>query len=221
MTGPILPTSPTPLAPPTAGSTARKPGDPYCANCGYSLVSLTDASRCPECGKPLVEVLARWGGKSLRAKRFRSDAEMFGVPIVCVAFGPRPEFGEVHGRAVGIIAIGDIARGGIAIGGNAIGVVAVGGMAIGVASVGGLSIGALTALGGMTIGGFPVGGFAVGGLAAQPIGNAVRMSDLKPVGIRLGGVLGGAMLLLMIMWLCAATSPDFEVKSPRILPAPT
>ena len=157
-----------PKAPPTLqpiSTTPRKPGDPYCANCGYSLVSLTDSSRCPECGKPLVEVLARWGGTSRKAKRYRSEAELFGVPIVSIAFGARPEFGENYGRAVGVIAIGDVARGGIALGGNAIGVVAAGGMAIGVASMGGLSIGALTALGGMTIGGWPVGGFAIGVVA--------------------------------------------------------
>ncbi len=128
-------------------------------------MNLTDSSRCPECGKPLVEVLARWAGASRKAKRYRSESELFGVPIVCIAFGARPEFGEVQGRAVGVIAIGDSATGGIALGGRAVGVVAIGGMAIGIASVGGLSIGALTALGGMTIGGFAVGGFGVGVVA--------------------------------------------------------
>jgi len=90
---------------------------------------------------------------------------MFGVPIVCVAFGARPEFGEVYGHAVGIIAIGDVARGGIAIGGRATGIVAIGGMAFGVASMGGMSVGLLSAMGGMTIGAFAVGGFAIGGVA--------------------------------------------------------
>lgn len=175
-----------------AGASPRQPGDPYCANCGYSLVNLTDTSKCPECGKPLVEVLARWGGSSRRARRYRSEAELFGVPVISVAFGARPEFGEVHGRAVGIIAIGDVARGGIAIGGNAMGVVAAGGMAIGLASMGGLSIGLVTALGGMTIGGFPVGGFGLGGVATG--GGAVGVVAQGGMAIgyyaRGGGVIG-------------------------------
>lgn len=174
------------------GAPPRQPGDPYCANCGYSLVNLTDTSKCPECGKPLVEVLARWGGSSRRARRYRSEAELFGVPIISVAFGARPEFGEIHGRAVGIIAIGDVARGGIAIGGNAMGVVAAGGMAIGLASMGGLSIGLVTALGGMTIGGFPVGGFGLGGVATG--GGAVGVVAQGGMAIgyyaRGGGVIG-------------------------------
>lgn len=32
---------------------------PYCNNCGYSLIGLTESSRRPECGKPIVEVLVR------------------------------------------------------------------------------------------------------------------------------------------------------------------
>lgn len=175
-----------------AGVSPRQPGDPYCANCGYSLVNLTDTSKCPECGKPLVEVLARWGGSSRRARRYRSEAELFGVPLVSVAFGARPEFGEIHGRAVGIIAIGDVARGGIAIGGNAMGIVAAGGMAIGVASMGGLSVGLATALGGMTIGGFPVGGFGLGGVATGGGAIGVVAQGGMAIGYyaRGGGVIG-------------------------------
>jgi predicted Zn-ribbon and HTH transcriptional regulator len=33
--------------------------EPYCGNCGYVLTGATETSKCPECGRPLVEVLTR------------------------------------------------------------------------------------------------------------------------------------------------------------------
>lgn len=142
-------------------------GDPICGNCGYLLRDLVDSARCPECGKPLVEVLTRHGAGigQVRSVRKRSEARILGLPVLDIALGPRPEFGERYGKATGIIAIGDVARGGIAIGGMAIGVVSVGGMAIGVCSLGGLGIGVLGAIGGAAVGGLAVGGGALGGIA--------------------------------------------------------
>ena len=88
---------------------------PYCSNCGYVLTGLTESSKCPECGKPLVEVLTRqtfsFGNTG---KRYRSKATLFGWPVIDVALGPKD--GELRGQAKGIIAIGDLAVGGLAIG---------------------------------------------------------------------------------------------------------
>jgi len=136
------------------------PGEPRCGNCGYPLTGLVDSSKCPECGKPFVEVLTRGGPGTRLGKRYRSKATMFGLPVVDIALGPW--HGESYGRARGIIAIGDVATGALALGGMARGGVAIGGMAIGVFSIGGGAFGLLTAVGGFACGTLAAGGGAVG-----------------------------------------------------------
>jgi hypothetical protein len=132
---------------------------PYCSNCGYSLIGLTESSRCPECGRPLVAVLTRDPIAFRAGKRYKSQATLFGRPLVHVAIGPYED--EPRGIARGIIAIGDVANGWLAIGGMAFGIVAIGGLAVGVAAIGGGAIG-LLALGGAAFGGFANGGAAIG-----------------------------------------------------------
>src|SRR5256885_14653733 len=141
---------------------AREDRDaPSCSHCGYVLRGLTESSKCPECGKPLVEVLSRQSPAFLNAgKRYRSKATLLGWPVVHVALGPKD--GELRGHAKGIIAIGDIATGGIAIGGFARGVVAIGGLALGLFSTGGLAVGVLCPTGGLGAGGLASGGRALG-----------------------------------------------------------
>lgn len=136
-------------------------GDPYCSNCGYSFVGLTESSKCPECGKPIVEVLQRGKGR-LVGRRYRSELVLFGLPFLHIALGPHED--EPRGEARGIIAIGDVARGWVAIGGLARGFIAVGGRAIGVLALGGLALG-IFSFGGCAIGVGALGGGAVGGLS--------------------------------------------------------
>lgn len=149
------------------------PSEPFCGNCGYSLVGATDSSKCPECGRPLVEVLQRTRVQ-IRGRRYRSQIMLFGLPLLDIALGPHEE--EPIGRARGIIAIGDsargwlaiggMARGFIAIGGLAVGLIAVGGGAIGFFAIGGGAVGLILALGGGAIGtGLSLGGGAVGFIA--------------------------------------------------------
>jgi len=140
--------------------------EPYCGNCGHQLTGLVDSSKCPECGKPLVEVLSRGAGWG---KRFRSKARLFGLPIVDYAYGPVP--GEPPPHARGIIAVGDKATGVLALGGQARGLVAIGGVAMGGFTIGGVSLGLFSACGGVAIGLVAWGGVALGllvsgGLAA-------------------------------------------------------
>lgn len=135
--------------------------DPYCGNCGYSFTGLTESSKCPECGRPIVEVLTRDTLPLRAGRRYRSATTIFGRPLVHIAIGPYEN--ESYGRARGIIAIGDIASGWLAIGGVAWGLIAVGGMAFGAVGLGGMAF-ALLAIGGGAVGGAAVGGGAVGGL---------------------------------------------------------
>lgn len=152
-------------------------GDPICNNCGYNLSGAVSSATCPECGRPLVDVLQRKPtGNTLNYKRYTSPHTLFGHPLVHIAYGGDP--GEKRGKARGIIALGDDAVGVVAIGGVARGGLAIGGMAFGVIGIGGISCGLVGAQGGIAVaglaalGGFAMSGyFAIGGLAAGHIGS--------------------------------------------------
>ncbi|MEL6329841.1 MAG: hypothetical protein AAFR38_09280 [Planctomycetota bacterium] len=153
-------------------STAPAPADafdelgqpqPFCVHCGYILAGATESSKCPECGKPIVEVL-RWpeGSAGSPVRRKTSKTMIFGMPLWQIANGPGAD--GKPGRARAFIAMGDDAMGVVAFGGVARGVIALGGFSFGVFSFGGLTGGLLLANGGIAAsGGFALGGVAVGG----------------------------------------------------------
>jgi hypothetical protein len=103
--------------------------------------------------------------KMPKGVRKRSEATLWGLPLVSIAMGPDPENGELRGHARGIIAIGDIATGVLAIGGIARGGLAIGGVAFGVIAVGGCALSLLLAMGGFALGLLAIGGVAIGGIA--------------------------------------------------------
>ena len=95
----------------------------FCGHCGYALTGATESSKCPECGRPIVETLRRPSFARPRGRRYRSPRRLFGLPLVDVANGPHDD--GPRGRARGFVAIGDEARGVIAIGGRAFGGLAI------------------------------------------------------------------------------------------------
>jgi hypothetical protein len=126
-----------------------------CPECAREISD--EAYQCPHCGKPMRMQPAQVG----YGHEYRSEATLFGWPLVHVATGVDPKTGRKR-IARGILAIGDIAIGGLAIGGCAFGGIALGGVAIGLITLAGMSIGVLFALGGGAISlGLAMGGMAI------------------------------------------------------------
>ncbi len=104
---------------------------------------------------------------------YKSEAELFGLPLIHIAQGVDPKTGAprvakgiiaIGNLAVGVFALGGLAVGGVTLGGGSIGVLALGGFALGGITFGGVSIGALLAVGGLAIS----TAYAIGGLALAP-----------------------------------------------------
>jgi hypothetical protein len=203
-----------------------KPGDPFCTQCGLVLHGFEAAPRCPECAAPLPAALDRYKAEyaraTMRARRRRSDATLWGWPLVDIAFGPDPGAGERSGRARGIIAIGDTAIGGLAIGGAAVGVVAIGGGSVGVVAIGGGSVGLLAAIGGLALGGYAGGGMAAGGIASGGLSVGVVAQGAAAMGVYARGVSAGGVHVISPSQRDPAAVQMFERLAPIVgaTPAP-
>jgi hypothetical protein len=119
---------------------------------------------------------------------YRSERELFGLPLVHIAQGVDPKTGRLR-VARGIIAIGNVAIGVLALGGFAVGGIALGGVGLGVFALAGIAIGGV-ALGGMSLALFlAIGGmafsaaYALGGLAIAP--HAISSLGADPAFIKL------------------------------------
>lgn len=180
---------------------------PICSACGYDLSGAVNSSSCPECGRPLVEVLVRdvFGTRrNLHFRRYRSKTQVFGMPLLSIATGVAEDGKPAHAK--GFFAIGDIATGVFALGGLARGVIAFGGASFGVVTFGGLSFGALSAFGGLAIAwlGSAVGGFAAGVIAAG--GGAIGL--VAQGGLAIGWLARGGQARGVHTWGRGMPAPD-------------
>jgi len=168
---------------------------PYCAE-----QIQDDAVKCRYCGEFLDDRPRgpRWAAMGYRGAywgfEYRSQQELWGLPLVHITRGLNPETGLPQ-VARGIVAIGDIAVGLVAVGGFAVGGFAIGGMALGVLALGGIAAGA-AALGGIALALY----FAAGGLAIS-------------MGVAIGGLGLGARVIS-----ATGSDPDLLRRLERWLP---
>ena len=186
---------------------------PFCAACGHDLSGAVTSASCPECGRPLVEVLVRehrlGGSYGKPTRRYTSKRRVLGLPLLSIALGP--DSAGKMGHAKGYFAVGDIATGVFAFGGLARGVVAFGGVSLGGVTFGGLSIGTCAAFGGGAVAllGSAVGGFAAGIVAAG--GGAIGI--IAQGGFAMGWLARGGAANGVHAWSSAGSSTGSSAGS--------
>ncbi len=113
------------------------------------------------------------GKRATSGFEWKTRAGLFGIPLICVAFGT-DEKGKQR-IAKGFIAIGQFAIGGLAIAQFAVGLVGIGQFALGVAALGQLALSVLVGFGQVAVGTFAIGQLVVGKYARCQTGWAEFM----------------------------------------------
>lgn len=136
-----------------------------CRYCGEFLDGRTVSAASASSG---YIVPAYW------AYEYRSSIELFGMPLVHIAYGVNPTTGLPR-VARGFIAIGNFAIGVFAVGGIALGLFVLSGIGLGLVTIAGIAMGVIVAFGGISMSlGLAVGGvalslyYAIGGLPLAP-----------------------------------------------------
>ncbi len=104
---------------------------------------------------------------------WKTRAGLFGLPLVCIAFGSDPQ-GKTR-VAKGFIAIGQFAVGGITLAQFGVGIVGIGQFVFGVAAIGQLALGLLVGFGQIGVGMFAVGQIVAGTYGMGQMGWATYM----------------------------------------------
>ena len=114
---------------------------------------------------------------------YRSKQELFGWPLVHIAYGfdlqtglPRVAKGiiAIGSCAMGVVAFGGVALGGLTFGGLTLGLLSFGGITVGVFAVGGLALALYLAIGGLALS----LRYALGGVALAP--HAISSLGIDP-----------------------------------------
>lgn len=131
-----------------------------CPDCGQEISKYAPA--CPHCGAPQIAVVPKMvrSGKGDWGFEWRSQAEIFGVPLIHVAFGRKNGKLQV---AKGVIAIGQFALGIITFAQFGVGVLfGFGQFIFGATAVSQFAVAILFGLGQFATGYLAIGQFAIG-----------------------------------------------------------